>query len=123
MSVFHAILLGIIQGLTEFLPISSSAHLVIIPWLLHWKEHSLSFDVTLHAGTLLALFVYSREDWRELLSGTLSDWRHGRLFKDQCSRTVGLILIASIPGGIANMLESKVEKMLREAFVGIAART
>ena len=67
MSLFQPALLGIIQGFTEFLPISSSAHLVIVPWLFHFKEFSLTFDVALHAGTLLAIIVYFWKDWAVII--------------------------------------------------------
>lgn len=56
MSLIQAIILGITQGLTEFLPISSSAHLIIVPWIFNWQEHSLVFDVALHLGTLLVIY-------------------------------------------------------------------
>src|SRR5688572_12411783 len=63
MNPIHGVVLGIIQGLTEPLPISSSAHLVTVLWLLRWPEHSLTFDVALHMGTLAALLLYF---WRDL---------------------------------------------------------
>ncbi len=62
----QAVVLGILQGLTEFLPISSSAHLILLPWLMGWKPLGLVFDVMLHAGTLLAVLVYFRREWREV---------------------------------------------------------
>src|ERR1700686_2062646 len=62
-SHFQAIILGAVQGLAEFLPISSSAHLILVPWLFRWKDPGLAFDVALHMGTLLALLIYYREDW------------------------------------------------------------
>ncbi|HYK64261.1 MAG TPA: undecaprenyl-diphosphate phosphatase, partial [Patescibacteria group bacterium] len=65
-SVFQAIVLGIVQGLTEFLPVSSSAHLIIIPWLFGWSDPGLAFDVALHLGTLLALLVYYWRDWLDM---------------------------------------------------------
>lgn len=64
MSVLQAIVLGLVQGLTEFLPISSSAHLIVVPWLLGWEEPGLAFDAALHLGTLAAVLVYF---WRDLL--------------------------------------------------------
>ena len=64
MDPFEGAVLGIVQGLTEPLPISSSAHLVLVPWLLGWPEHSLTFDVALHMGTLAALLIFF---WRDLL--------------------------------------------------------
>src|ERR1043166_6092339 len=61
--VFQAIILGAVQGLTEFLPISSRAHLILVPWLLGWPDPGLTFDVALHLGTLVALLLYFRQDW------------------------------------------------------------
>jgi len=58
MPLYQAVVLAIIQGLTEFLPVSSTAHLALFPWLLHWKDPGLTFDVALHAGTLVAVVVY-----------------------------------------------------------------
>src|SRR6266852_4371534 len=57
-STIQAIVLGVVQGLTEFLPVSSSAHLILVPWLLRWRDPGLAFDVVLHLGTLLALLAY-----------------------------------------------------------------
>jgi undecaprenyl-diphosphatase len=67
--MFEAIILGILQGLTEFIPVSSSAHLILVPWFFKWEGivNSLSFDVALHFGTLIALLVYFRKDWFHLL--------------------------------------------------------
>src|SRR6185503_1222161 len=62
MTVFQALVLGLLQGLSEFLPVSSSAHLTLAPWMFHWKDPGLSFDVALHAGTLLALLWYFRSE-------------------------------------------------------------
>ena len=65
MDTFQAIILGLVQGLTEFLPVSSSGHLVIVPWLFNWEPTPLSFDAALHLGTLLAVMVYFRiELWK-----------------------------------------------------------
>ena len=64
MSLLQAIVLGLVQGLTEFLPISSSAHLIVVPWLLGWEEPGLAFDAAIHLGTLTAVFAYF---WRDLL--------------------------------------------------------
>jgi undecaprenyl-diphosphatase len=66
MSLIHAIILALVQALTEFLPVSSTAHLVLFPWLLHWQDPGLAFDVALHAGTLLAVIVYFFKDWLTL---------------------------------------------------------
>jgi len=70
MNVLQAVILGIIQGLTEFIPISSSAHLIIVPWLFGWEDkliNSLTFDVALHLGTLIAVLAYFARDWVRLI--------------------------------------------------------
>ena len=69
MTVWQAIVLGIVQGLTEFLPVSSSAHLLVVPWLLGWESPGLAFDAALHLGTLAAVLVYF---WRDLLAMALA---------------------------------------------------
>ena len=68
MPLLHAIVLGIVQGLTEFLPISSSAHLIIIPWILGWDDGGLTFDVALHAGTLVAVVLFFFRDWVQIIA-------------------------------------------------------
>jgi undecaprenyl-diphosphatase len=70
---------GVVQGLTEFLPVSSSAHLVLLPWLLGWPDPGLAFDVALHLGTLLAVLWYFWRDWLALLRGAFSSFREARL--------------------------------------------
>ncbi|MCH7803006.1 MAG: undecaprenyl-diphosphatase UppP [Acidobacteria bacterium] len=62
----QALFLGILQGITEFLPISSSAHLILLPWLAGWEAMGLTFDVVVHGGTLLALVIYFRQQWKEI---------------------------------------------------------
>lgn len=68
-AIIHALILGIVQGLTEFLPVSSSAHLNIFPWIFGWEEISESFDVALHLGTLLAILIFFYKDWLKLIVG------------------------------------------------------
>lgn len=75
MSVFEAFVLGAVQGFSEFLPISSSAHLVLVPWIFGWKDPGLAFDVFLHLGTVLALLLYFWGDlWRIFFAGLQSIW-------------------------------------------------
>ena len=82
-------ILGIVQGITEFLPVSSTAHLILMPWFFNWSGEvdTLTFDVALHGGTLLSLFFCFWKDWIDIIT------RKQRLF--------GMILLASIPAGLA----------------------
>ena len=101
MSLFHAIVLGIVQGLAEFLPVSSSAHLALVPWLLHWDDPGLAFDVALHVGTLIAVLWYFRAQWIALLKSAL-----GKGTADE-RRRVGFLVLATIPGAIAGLALEK----------------
>ena len=100
--IFQAIILGAVQGVTEFLPISSRAHLILIPWLLGWPDPGLTFDVALHLGTLAALLIYFRKDWIYL---TMSAFRllEGDT-ENPDARLALFIILATIPGGIAGLL-------------------
>ena len=80
MPLYQAIVLAIVQGLTEFLPVSSTAHLWLVPWILKWKDPGLTFDVALHAGTLVAVLLYFWRYWLEMIKMVLgisgdSRWR------------------------------------------------
>src|SRR5689334_13406068 len=73
----HAIVLAIVQGATEFIPVSSSAHLILVPYLLHWPDQGLAFDVACHVGTLLAALVYFRRDVADLIAGVFTGQAQG----------------------------------------------
>ena len=105
MSLFQAVVLGIVQGLTEFLPVSSSAHLALVPWALGWRDPGLAFDVALHLGTLVAVLWYFRAEWLRLIRSAVDILTTRRLDTPQKRRVVYLI-IATIPGGIAGLLLS-----------------
>lgn len=112
MTVFQSIVLGIVQGLGEFLPISSSAHLVLIPWLLKWQDPGLTFDVALHMGTLLAVIIYFWRDWVSLLQGAIS-----RKSSNE-KRIFWYLVIATIPGAVIGfVLESKAETVFRSPLL------
>ena len=101
--IFQAIVIGIVQGLTEFLPVSSSAHLILIPPLLGWNEafiNSATFDVMLHAGTLLALLIYFWRDVIQLVGAFLASIRERSLAGDHNRRLAWLLLISVIPAAI-----------------------
>lgn len=103
-SQLEALTLGVLQGLGEFLPISSSGHLVVAPWLLGWQEHGLAFDVALHLGTLLAVLCVYAGDWWRLLSTGIAGLLVGRPFQDEQARLLWRIALASVPGAIAGLL-------------------
>ena len=119
MPLIKALVLGIFQGLTEFLPISSSAHLIIFPEILGWEEHSLSFDTTLHLGTLTALLVVFRKDIVLIIKSLFSDIKkHKKSFNHYSSNSwlAFKILVASIPAGLIGLL---FEDILENKFRGI----
>ena len=112
MSSLQAAILGLVQGLGEFLPISSSAHLVLIPWLFKWNDPGLSFDIALHVGTLIAVAIYFWKDWLRLVTKGFTDVRstEGRLF--------WYLVAATIPGAVAGfLLEKKAETIFREPML------
>jgi undecaprenyl-diphosphatase len=115
MDVFRAAVLGMVQGLTEFLPISSSAHLVLVPWALGWPDHGLAFDAALHLGTILALLVYFWRDWVEIsraFVGGLLQRQEPQPFK---ARLGWMIIAGSVPAGLVGVLAGDViEATLRQ---------
>jgi len=112
MTILQAIVFGAVQGLTEFLPVSSTAHLILLPWFMGWPDPGLAFDVALHLGTLVALLLYFRADWIALISSALGILR-GRT-QTPNARMAMLIIGATIPGAAAGALfEHKVEDALR----------
>ena len=111
MSYTQSIVLGLVQGLTEFLPVSSSGHLILVPLIFGWPDQGLAFDAVMHLGTLAALLAYFRSELTGLVAGTLS------------RRLAAMIVVATIPGGLAGLLFGKwIEANVRSALV-IAATT
>ena len=122
MSTLQAIFLGMVQGLGEFLPISSSGHLVVVPWLMGWPEHGLSFDVALHVGTLAAVLYAFFDDWRRLVTAGIRQTLAGRPFGDPDSRLLWLLAAASVPGALAGfLLEDRAETVFRSPALVAAA--
>jgi undecaprenyl-diphosphatase len=107
MTTVRALVLGILQGLGEFLPISSSGHLIVVPWLLGWPEHGLAFDVALHLGTLAAVVFAFRKDWQRLFASAWSGALDGNPFAESDGRLLGLLALASVPGAAAGLLLEK----------------
>jgi undecaprenyl-diphosphatase len=103
MTSFQAFVLGTLQGLSEFLPISSSAHLFLTPWFFNWPAGGLSFDVALHTGTLIAVLWYFRAEWVALIQAVIAMIR-GRCIETNEQRRVLFLIIATIPGAIGGVL-------------------
>lgn len=104
--MLEAIILGIVQGLTEFFPVSSTAHLILFPWFFNWDGvvESLTFDIALHAGTLFALIVYFRKDWIELIT--------------KKRKLLFFIIIATFPAAVSGVLfNDLIENTLRSPYV------
>jgi undecaprenyl-diphosphatase len=117
-TIVQALVMGVVQGLTEFLPISSSGHLILVPAMLGWDDPfitSLAFSVMLHMGTLVALLVYFREDWLRLVPAGLAALRD-RTFGDDPDRKLAWLLLATtIPAIIAGLiLGDSVETAVRQ---------
>jgi undecaprenyl-diphosphatase len=107
MTILQTILLGIVQGLTEFLPISSSAHLVLVPYLLGWKipaDEAFIFDVLVQVATLVAVFAYYWKDVKDILIGMWSALRQRELFANPQARLGWNIVVATLPAGILGLL-------------------
>ena len=104
MPLEQVIVLALIQGITELLPISSTAHLIVVPWIFHWEDPGLTFDVALHIGTLLAIGLYFIKDWVDILLH-----RH---------KLLGQLVLATIPAGLVGVLfEHYIETTLRSPFL------
>ena len=103
MTIFQAIVLGIIQGLSEFLPISSSAHLALTPWAFGWPAPGLAFDVALHLGTLIALVWFFWQEWIVLARAFFSIVRKRRV-ETESERRFVWVVIATVPGALAGYL-------------------
>lgn len=112
--ILQAALIGLLQGLTEFIPISSSAHLELVPWMAGWEADdligSLAFDVFLHLGTLVALLVYFHRDWRRYIGAWFSSIRERRIGDDPDRRMAWLLILGTIPAAVIGFaLEDVIE--------------
>ncbi len=120
MLLFQAFILGMVQGLGEFLPISSSAHLIIVPWLFNWKDPGLAFDVALHWGTLLAVLAYFYNDVWLLIKGFIHSLSKSTrdLQNNTYQKLSWLLIIASVPGAlIGKLLEEQAEHAFRSPLL------
>ncbi|HCU25548.1 MAG TPA: undecaprenyl-diphosphatase UppP [Deltaproteobacteria bacterium] len=114
MTTLQAVLLGTVQGLGEFLPISSSAHLVIMPWLFRFPDPGLAFDVALHLGTLLALLSFFYRDWVHLTGAFFRSLRKRPTAYNFEERLIWFLILATIPGAVFGyLIEDYAETILR----------
>jgi undecaprenyl-diphosphatase len=121
MSLIQAIILALVQALTEFLPVSSTAHLVLFPWLLNWPDPGLAFDVALHAGTLLAVILYFFRDWVKLIACGLGIRYTANATAEEVSvnkRMFWYMVIGTIPAAILGKLfHHQIEDELRKPII------
>jgi undecaprenyl-diphosphatase len=122
-TIIQAIILGLVQGLTEFIPVSSSAHLIIVPWMLGWTDPaltSLSFDVALHLGTLLAVLAFFAAEWVLLIRAGIASLLERKIGGDPDRRLAWLLLLGTIPGAIAGVLaEAKINELFHQPNTAI----
>lgn len=117
--ILQALILGIVQGLTELLPISSSAHLNLFPWVFGWEEISASFDVALHIGTLFAIVIFFFKDWVELIKGGYK--QAVKKEKSTEGKIFWYIVISTIPTGILCLILDKIsEKVIEKLAIGFS---
>ncbi len=118
MDLIEAIVLGILQGATEFLPVSSSGHLVLVPWYLGWDEPPLTFDVVVHLGTLTAVLVYFWRDWLTLIRAGWTALKtrslHRNPDQDLDARLLVLLMVGTLPAALAGLLLESVFDQLSE---------
>ena len=112
MDILQAVILGLVQGVGEFLPISSSAHLVLTPWLFGWPDQGLAFDVALHLGTLVAVVAYF---WRDIIEVVICGLFQPRSLD---GRLFWYLVVASIPGAVFGyLLENQAETVFRSPLL------
>src|SRR3954451_3524859 len=118
-----AVLMGIVQGLTEFLPVSASGHLILVPWLLGIHDPfitSLEFSVILHIGTLVALLIYFFSDWLRLVPAFFAAVRHRSMDSDPDRRMAVLLAVATAPALLFGFILHDLEDVIREQ-IGLIA--
>jgi undecaprenyl-diphosphatase len=117
--MFQAVILGVVQGLTEFVPVSSSAHLVLVPFLFRWPVPSLAFDVAVHLGTALAVVVYFGADLLGILRGAVRTISGRGMDRDRAdARLIPLLVVGTVPAAVAGLL---LEGLFEDLFTGRAA--
>lgn len=125
MEYYYSAILGLVQALTEFLPISSSAHLMVLPWLFHWPSYGLFFDVLLHWGTALSILIYFRNDWIDILLSPFRLRHSGQREKAAASfRLLEILVVGSIPAAIIGVLaHDAIEEIFRKPWIAAICLT
>jgi undecaprenyl-diphosphatase len=120
MELFAAAFLGILQGLTEFLPVSSSAHLLLIPWFFQWKAEGLAFDVAAHVGTTVAVLAFFWKDWVRLAREMILGLKERNLFGNPDRRLACFLIIGTLPAiALGLTLEKTLESTLRSPLITV----
>ena len=118
MPLYQAFVLAVVQGLTEFLPVSSTAHLILFPWLLGWKDPGLTFDVALHAGTLVAVLLYFWRYWLDMLRVILGVGQPANPSLGENRKLFWFLVVATLPAGAAGWrFEHAAEEQLRSPII------
>ena len=117
MPIYRAIILGVVQGLTEFLPVSSSAHLNLFPWVLNWGTMPESFDVALHLGTLLAIVIFFFKDWIKLIVGGYNQVVKREKTTD--GKIFWYLVLSTIPAGILSLVLDKISEKIFEKSLNL----
>jgi undecaprenyl-diphosphatase len=118
LDIFQSIILGIVQGITEFFPISSTAHLALVPWIFSWKDPGLSYNVALHFGSLFAIIIYFRKTWQLIITEFLRGIRKLSFTNLHYGRLGLFIIIATIPAVISGLLfEQYAAGILRDPMI------
>ena len=118
MEILAAAILGIVQGLTEFLPVSSTAHLILVPWFLGWQPEGLTFDVALHVGTAVAVLAFFFRDWIRLLNELFRGIMEGKWFGNEDRRLAWYLIIGTLPAMVAGLaFEDIIENRLRSPLI------
>jgi len=120
MELLAAAILGVLQGLTEFLPISSSAHLILVPWFLGWKPEGIAFDVSLHVGTAIAVLSFFWKDWICLAREWIAGLREGSPLGNYHRKLAWFLIVGTLPALVAGLaFEDAVEKQLRSPLITV----
>jgi undecaprenyl-diphosphatase len=120
MTILTAAILGVLQGLTEFLPISSSAHLILVPWFLGWQPMGLVFDVSVHFGTAIAVLAFFWKDWVRLCKALFTGFLDRDPFGNQDRKLAWFLIVGTLPAVVAGLLfEELIETKLRSPMVTV----